>query len=274
MRLPRAALSRYSNKESFETTILAAIPLSVLLLLATAVAVLSAALGVWLTGVPQRHRRVVPFSAGLLMGIVAFGVVPELTAELGWTTGLMFLCGGFGLLWFVNRYVYAVCPTCSHSHDHGACALTLHGFALPLIAAAVIHSVMDGWGVAASRHDSGELGLAVFLGVCLHKVPEGLAYGALLRAALGSRLAAFAWCVAVEAPTMLGGAVESVLAPHLGGQWIGVPLAIVGGSFLYLGFHAVHTEWKSRGTVPAIGPALSGVAGAAVLQQGLHALLR
>jgi zinc transporter ZupT len=252
---------------------LSSISLHSLLFLATAIAVLSAALGVWLTGLPQRHRRVVPFSAGLLAGIALFEVGPELAHELGWLGGLVLLFAGFALLWFINRYVYAVCPTCSHTHDHDTCSATLHGFALPLIAVAMLHSAMDGWGIAASRQDSGELGLAVFLGVCLHKIPEGLAYGAILRAALRSRLAAFGWCVIVEAPTMAGGLVESMATPHLGPQLVGVPLAIVGGSFLYLGFHAVHSEWRSRGSLPAFGPALTGAAGAALLHHGLHVLM-
>jgi len=249
-------------------------PLSLLLLLATSVAILSAAVGVWLTGVPRRHRRVVPFSGGLLIGIAFFGVWPELAHQLGWAKGLVPLAAGFALLWFVNRYVYPVCPTCSHAHDHDDCPATLHGFALPLIVAAAIHSLTDGWVLAASRQDSGELGMAVFLGVCLHKIPEGLAYGAILRAALRSRLAAFGWCILTEVPTLSGGWVQSAVAPYLGAEWMAVPMAVVGGSFLYLGFHTIHSEWKSRGTIPTFGPALAGAAGAAVLHHGLHVLMR
>ena len=257
-----------------QTTSLSSVPLPLLLSLATGIAVAGAVVGAWLTGVPRRHRSVVPFSAGLLLGIVAFGVWPELARELGWLGGLAMIFAGFALLWIVNRYVYPVCPTCSHAHDHDACSATLHGFALPLIAAAALHSLMDGWGIAASQRDSGELGVAVFLGVALHKVPEGLAYGAILRAAMPSRLGALTWCVLAEAPTMAGGAVHTLIAPHLGLRWVGIPLAVAGGSFLYLGFHAVHNEWKSRGTIPAFGPALTGAAGAAVLHQGLHLLMR
>jgi len=42
-------------------------------------------------------------------------------------------------------------------------------------------------------------------------------------------------------------------------------LALVGGSFLFLGAHAVHGEWRRRGK-PAFIPALTGAAGAAAFQ--------
>ena len=52
------------------------------------------------------------------------------------------------------------------------------------------------------------------------------------------------------------------------------PLAIAGGTFLFLGVHAVDGAWKSRGAGPAFIPALAGAAGAAILQQGLRMAFR
>lgn len=236
-------------------------------------AVLSAGVSVWLSGARFGARGLVPFSAGILVGITGFGVWPELAGSFGWSGGFALLLSGFALLWFVNRYLYPVCPSCAHTHDHNSCSVTLHGFALPLIVAGGLHSFMDGWGIAASQRE-GNIGLAVFLGVLLHKIPEGLAYGAMLQASLESRFGALGWCALIQAPTVLGGLVEWLVAPHLGAQWIGYPLAIAGGSFLFLGTHAVHNEWKRRGLMPAFGPALTGAAGAAVLQQGLRVFLR
>jgi hypothetical protein len=64
------------------------------------------------------------------------------------------------------------------------------------------------------------------------------------------------------------------MAPHLGTAWILYPLGLTAGWILYLGYHAVHSEWKLRGPVPAFFPALTGVAGAAVIQRGAEALFR
>ena len=237
----------------------------------TAIALVSAAVGVRLATAPRAGRFLVPFGAGLLMGMAAFGVWPEMAGTIGWLSGSALLALGFGLLWFVDRYVHPVCPSCSHSHDHGACTVSLHGFALPLVAAAVLHSLMDGMAVASSRGEGpGQLGWGVFLAVAVHKIPEGLAYGAILRVASRSRLTALGWCAVAQAPTIVGGALESVLASHLGHLWTILPLALAGGSFLYLGFHAVHNEFKRSGAVPAFAPALTGAAGAAILQQSVR----
>jgi zinc transporter ZupT len=239
----------------------------------TAIALVSAAFGVWLAAAGRAGRALVPFGAGLLMGMAAFGVMPEMAERLGWSAGLAVLLAGIGLLWLFDRYVHPVCPSCSHSHDHDACSVSLHGFAFPLVAAAVLHSFMDGMAVAASRREGpAGLGLGVLLAVAIHKIPEGLAYGTILRAALRSRISALALCAAAQAPTIAGGALESVVATRLGVDWMTYPLALVGGSFLYLGFHAVHGEFRRRGWKPAFGPALTGLAGAAAVLQGLRVL--
>jgi len=217
-------------------------------------------------------RRIVPFSGGLLIGIAVFGVLPELIAEFGWGAGPATLAAGVALLWAFGRYVYPVCPSCSHTHDHDRCSTELHGFALPLVAAAAIHSFLDGLGVAASQQEQSQgLGAAVLAGVVLHKIPEGIALGVMVRAALRSRLSAVVWCVAAEGATFLGALLESVVAGRFGVSWIGYALALAGGSFIYLGFHAVHGEWRRRGA-PAFMPALTGAAGAAAIQQGVRVL--
>jgi zinc transporter ZupT len=242
------------------------------LTLVTAIAVFAAAAGVWLTGFPGISRRILPFSGGLLIGISLFWALPELSQRLGWMAGAAWVAAGFLLLLAIDRYVYPLCPSCSHTHDHDACATRLHGFAAPLIVAAGIHSIVDGWGIAASQESGSDgLGFAFLLGVGIHKIPEGLAFGVILRAALGSRASAIAWSAVAQAGTIAGGVLEFLLAPKGEPAMLSATLAVASGGFLYLGFHAVHSEWKRRGS-PAFAPALTGAAGAAVIQQGLRLL--
>jgi zinc transporter ZupT len=242
---------------------------------AAAIAVASAGLGLWLGAARGRARVVVPFSAGVLLGVALFGLFPEMAGELGWVASATLFAVGYGMLFSINRYAYPVCPSCSHDHDHNACATVLHGFAAPLVAATAVHAFLDGWSMATVQAVSGmEIRVTVPLAVGLHKIPEGLALGAILWASMRSRPAAFAWCVAAEGCTVIGGAVGLALAPKLGTGWILYPLAVAGGCFFFLGFHAVHEEWKRRGALPAFMPAITGAAGAAALQQGVRALFR
>ncbi|HTT65340.1 MAG TPA: hypothetical protein VMG35_26005 [Bryobacteraceae bacterium] len=243
-------------------------------ILATAAAVGGAGLGVYLKA-GRRTRLMVPFAGGLLVGISLFGLFPELVIDIGWAGGVALFALGYLLLLGINRYLFPVCPSCAHDHDHELCTAALHGFAGPLLAAAAVHSALDGWSIVMAQW-AGPAGVRIALpmAVVLHKIPEGIALGAIMRAAVLSRPRALGLCVAAESATLLGGAAGLELAPRLGAAWISYPLAIAGGFFFYLGFHAVHGEWKRRGALPAFMPALTGAAGAAALQQGVRVLLR
>ena len=155
-----------------------------------------------------------------------------------------------------------VCPTCSHDHDHDRCATELHGFAVPLIAAAAVHSFLDGWSIATAQI-AVPLGIrvAVPLAIALHKAPEGIALGGVLRASMHSRAGAFGWCAVAQGATLLGGALGLAMAPRLGSQWITYPLGLAGGWLAYLGYHAVHKEWRRKGSGARIRFPLAGMAG-------------
>jgi zinc transporter ZupT len=232
--------------------------------------VLACVLGLWLTGLRRRARLVVPLSAGVLLGVVCFGLMPELIFELRWGPSLGLAAAGYFLLLTINRYAYPVCPTCSHDHDHNSCDTELHGFAAPLIGAAAVHSFLDGWSIATAQL-AAPLGLriAVPLAIAIHKLPEGISLGGILRAAVKNRRAALGWCIVAEGATFVGGAVGLAMGPHLGTRWITYPLGVTAGWLLYLAYHALHEEWRRRGT-PAFVSALTGMAGAAILQRVFH----
>src|SRR5204863_3284272 len=113
---------------------------------------------------------------------------------------------GYGLLFLINRFVYPVCSTCAQDHDHDACGTELHGFAAPLILAAALHSFLDGWSVTTVQL-AAPLGLrvAVPVAVALHKAPEGMALGGILRASVRSRVVALGWAALAEGSTLAGG---------------------------------------------------------------------
>jgi ZIP family zinc transporter/zinc and cadmium transporter len=233
-------------------------------LLITALAIASAAVGVWLGSNKALARKLVPFGGGALIGVALVWVLPEMADYFRWPVAVAWLTGGVAVLALIDRFVYPVCPACAPTHDHEHCSTRLHGFATPLLAASALHAALDGWGAAAG--ESSRLSLGVVAAIMAHKVPEGLALGVIARAALRSRRQAFLWCVLAQVATLVGAALESVLAPHLGDYGLNALLALAGGSFLYLGGHAVHGEIRRSGGHPAFWPALTGVAGSGVLR--------
>lgn len=207
-------------------------------------AVAGAAFGVWISAAPEVARRAVPISGFVLLLLTILFVLPELGETFGWAVGPLLLMAAYGAVWSFDRWISPVCPACSDSHDHRHCGTRLHGFATPLIFAALIHSVFDGWALVASRYMSYASALdTLALGVLLHKLPESVAYGVILRAALPTRTVALSWAVAAQIP-MLAGVGLAAFTPSLGARWMGVVLAVAGGLFLFLGMHAVHGLWK------------------------------
>jgi zinc transporter ZupT len=225
-------------------------------------------------------RKLVPFGGGILVGVALFWVLPEMAEFLRWPSAVAWIAAGSGLLWGIDKYVYPVCPACSHSHDHDHCSSQLHGFAPPLLIAVALHAALDGWSVVAADGfttnvttglggtTAGNLSLVtpLVLAIAIHKIPEGLALGVIVRAALDSRGSALAWCALAEMATLAGALLESVLVPHLSLYALHAFLAVAGGSFLYLGGHAVHGEWRRAGVTAAFAPALTGIAAPSVLR--------
>jgi zinc transporter ZupT len=209
----------------------------------------------------------------VLVGVSLFWVLPEVAERFGWLGAAAMMGSGAGLLLVVDRYLYPVCPACAHTHDHEACQMRLHGFAAPLAVTIGVHSFLDGAGVAAAQSAAtGALGQAVFWGLALHKVPEGLAMGVMLRASVRSWPAALAWSVTAQAPMVAGGLLEAWLAPGLGAPGILLLLALAGGSFLFLGAHAVHAEFRRGGARGAFAAALVGLLAAILVPHAMSGL--
>lgn len=217
--------------------------LPILCLLALA-SLASAALGVWFITIPEISRKAITLSGAILATIALFWVLPELAAIYGWAMGATLLLGSAAAIAVIDRFVYPICPACSHSHDHDHCHTRLHGFAPPLIIAALLHSLFDGWAFAIGWAQNGAQWLAA--GIAVHKIFEGLALGVILRAAISRRSIALIWAVITQMVTIAGGALAMQTASLVGSQWISLLLAVGGGMFLYLGGHAIHSEWKRR----------------------------
>lgn len=228
-------------------------------------AVLGATAGVLLGSLGSLSRRLVPFGGGALLGVAIFWILPEMSEFFQWQGAALWIAGGALILAGIDRYVYPVCPACSPEHNHAHCSTRLHGFATPLLLAAGMHAALDGWS-AASTADDARLSAGLIAGLMAHKLPEGLALGMIARASMKSPQIALFWSVVAQLATLFGAALESMFAPYLGPAALHAILALVGGSFLYLGYHAIHGELRRSGFSPALVPALTGVAGSSVLR--------
>src|SRR5438309_988523 len=93
-----------------------------------------------------------------------------------------------------------------------------------------------------------------------HKPPEGLALGSLLIGAGLQRPPALTWVGAVEATTLLGGAIGFFVLANASLFWLGLIMAHVGGGFLYLAVHAILGEMVKHGKMIVLTSFSAGVA--------------
>jgi zinc transporter ZupT len=183
---------------------------------AAGIAIICALAGIRLVS-GYRTRILVPLSGLVLMGVAVFGLIPEVVREIGWLVGLPLVAVGFCALALLERLEEKIAGS--------------------LVAATALHAFVDGWGmIAVASHRTPipkALSTAVVIAILIHKAPEGLALGAMLRAA--APRFAIPLAVAAELATVLGGAAGRLTAPP---AWVDYPLALAAGAFLFLGMHA------------------------------------
>lgn len=211
-----------------------------------------AALGVVIGAILGQSRslslHMAAAGGGLLSGISLFWLMPEIAETMGATPAIAIPVTVALGLWAADWKVL-----------HATHALR-RGFVGPLMAATALHSALDGWSIGAVAVQP-TAGWVVLLGLALHKLPEGLALGWLVRNALDSTGIAIFVCTVVELLTVAGAWLEPKVAKlnisFFGTRPAAGVLMLVAGSFLFLGSHVVIADRKKAGIVPAFAAALA-----------------
>jgi zinc transporter ZupT len=220
----------------------------------------------------ERLCRLISFAAGTLLGVTLFSIIPETYAAMSLWQLAVALGSGYIVFLLVSHYVFHVCPACAASHFDEATTHRFSEIASAMVIALGLHSTMDGLALALGKESElgGGLNASLLLAVCVHKVPEGLALCSLLLASGLRRRAALGWVAAVEATTLVGGAIGLWVAPQISSVWLDLILAHVGGGFIFLAFHAVFGELMKHSRALVLVNFVSGI----VLIGLLNAILR
>lgn len=224
----------------------------------TLLALCGVAVGV---SVGQRRLLSAHLSAGgggLLFGIGLFWLMPEIAAGSGWAVAAGFTAAALCIVAALDRTLHA-----GHAPRKSILA--------PLFGATAVHSFFDGWSVRLLTAQT-LAGVAAPLGLALHKVPEGLALGWIARRSMKSRGRAFAISAAVELVTLAGAYVEPAAnrsgTAAFGNWWTAAVLAVIAGSFLFLGLHAVFPNRRNSAVVGIFCAAAAATAAAGLVHGG------
>jgi zinc transporter ZupT len=221
-------------------------------ILAFALAVGGGVMGATLGTSHKRLCALISIGAGSLLGVTVFAILPETfeaPGRLDWWQLFLGLASGYAVFAVISKYIFHVCPACAASHFDEATTHRFSEIASAMMLALAIHCTVDGLAMAAGgeQSESGPpashaTGFTIILAVCVHKIPEGLALGALLLGAGLSRKRIISYVMAVESTTLLGGAAGLIFFPTVSHFWIHMALAHAGGGFLFLATHAVLGE--------------------------------
>jgi zinc transporter ZupT len=225
---------------------------TVLLVVIAAAALLSTLLGGLLAlRLRDKLHLVLGFSAGAVIGVAFFDLLPESIA-----LGANFHAPATLLTWSAAGFLFYLVL------DR---ILAFHGDSAPrgrLVAAVLcVHSLLDGIAVGIAFQASRQIGVIVAIAVLTHDFSDGINTMNVVLRNQGNRRQAFRWLIADALAPVLGVAITCVIA--LPPVSFGPALALFAGFFLYIGASDLIPE--SYHAHPKFLTTAMTLAGAAVL---------
>jgi len=204
----------------------------------------------------DRLHLVLGLSAGLLLGLVAFELIPEvfkLSSDefLGAPTVSIALIAGFLLLHFYEKFSGSHEPADSdYGHEHSHKANVAGGIGAVAMG---IHIFIDGLALAIAFTINDALGFAVFAALLVHAFSDGLNLVAfLIKNGKWSKKAI--WLLGVDSLARVGGAALGTTLT-LSENFTALYLAVFAGIIIYLATSHIlpeaHARHSSRWTLVA-----------------------
>ena len=139
-------------------------------------------------------------SAGFLLALAFFELIPESLTLLGETASLCFLAG-YSMLHFFEHTIVGHLHFGEETHRDVMISRTA---SLSALFGLMVHAFFDGLAISAGLRFDTTIGVLIFIAVLLHKLPEGLTIASIMMASNKSRRDAFLASLCVGAATILG----------------------------------------------------------------------
>ncbi len=199
----------------------------------------------------DRLHLILGFSAGAVMGVAFFDLMPEAIQTVGQGAfhALAYIALGFSVYMILDRFVVVH----SHSeddHDH-------HNHKRGILGAGSlsIHSFLDGLAIGLAFQVSHALGAVIAVAVLAHDFSDGINTVNMILKNGGSRVRAFRFLLIDALAPVLG--IVVTLLFHVPEHILGIILAVFAGFFLYIGasdllpesHHAHPAAWTTISTL-------------------------
>ncbi|MGI9199281.1 MAG: ZIP family metal transporter [Candidatus Nanopelagicaceae bacterium] len=204
----------------------------------------------------DRFHLVLGLSAGLLLGLVGFDLLPEVfhesTESGGVPTVSIAILSGFLMLHILERRFGGHEPVdseYSHDHSHGSIAGGIGALAM------AVHVFLDGAALGLAFKVSTELGVAVFIALLVHAFSDGLNTVSMLVKS-GNWQTKSKLLLVVDGVARISGATLGTYLT-LEGNFVVIYLALFSGMIIYLATSHIlpeaHSHHPSRWTFAATG---------------------
>ena len=180
---------------------------------------------------PKRVQEyLLALSAGFLLALVFFELIPGSITALGSISSLYILVG-FGVLHFFEHTVVGHLHFGEETHSE---IMVSPVASISALSGLLIHAFFDGLAISAGMQYDFFIGLLVFFAILLHKLPEGLTIASIMLAANQPRKTAFIASLAIGVATMVGIFAVFLLA-RVGQYAVGASFAFSAGAATYVG---------------------------------------
>lgn len=210
----------------------------------------------------DRLHLILGFSAGAVIGVAFFDLLPEALELAGARYSLATVSAVVGVGLMLYMLLSRIVLLHPHSED---CDVDAHQGRLGA-ASLSIHSFLDGIGIGLAFQVSASVGIIVAAAVLAHDFSDGINTVGLVLRHKGEVQQARGWLLVDALAPLVGVCVT--LFFHLGEQSLGLVLALFCGFFLYIGASDLLPE--SHHNHPTAATSLMTVLGAAVVFFAIH----
>lgn len=198
----------------------------------------------------DRLHLVMGFTAGVLLGVIAFDIFPEIIEMIG-STGIdsmyvmLALVGGFLVFHILEKSI-----ALHHSHEEEYADHRHHHVGVASALALAGHSFMDGVGIGLAFKVSPEIGFVVAVAVIAHDFTDGMNTVALMLSN-NNTVKKARWFLLIDALAPVLGALSTMFFT-VSENFLVIYLGFFAGFLLYIGAsdilpeaHSKHSSWKT-----------------------------
>ncbi|WP_432662586.1 ZIP family metal transporter [Wukongibacter baidiensis] len=167
------------------------------------------------------------FSAGIMLAIVCFDLLPEAFERASFVTGLIGVIMGVLMIILIDEMIH------SHGHNNAAHGKGFVKMGLLIGLGVALHNFPEGLAIGSGFMATRELGIGISIVIALHNIPEGISMAAPMRIGGISKLKVVLYTLVVGLPMGMGALIGAYLG-EISQNFIAFCLAFAGGTMLYI----------------------------------------